>query len=303
MTQSVLILGSQGKIGSHAATAFAEAGWKVRCFNRATDTMTDAALGVDVIVNGLNPPMYHDWDTLIPAITDQVIEAAQASGATVILPGNVYNFGAWTGEMNEHTPQRPNTRKGAIRVAMEARYKAAGVRTLVLRAGNLIDPNGNGDVMSAVLMRGGTRVTAPGDPNAHQAYAYTPDWARAAVMLAEQRDKWATFEDVPFPGHSFTYSDLLAHVNARTGKSHSLRSFPWWGVTMLSPFIEVARELREMRYLWGLDHWVGAEKFNRLLPDFEATPLATVMDAGLPDTTTPSVAAVEGLHPQTVSVT
>ena len=77
MTETVLILGASGKIGRASAKAFGEAGWKVRSYQRGTD-MTQAALGADVIVNGLNPPAYHDWKTIIPQITTQVIAAAKA---------------------------------------------------------------------------------------------------------------------------------------------------------------------------------------------------------------------------------
>ncbi|MEP2642354.1 MAG: epimerase, partial [Roseobacter sp.] len=45
------------------------------------------------------------------------------SGATVIIPGNIYNFGNRGGEFNEMTPQEPHTRKGRIRVDMEQAYR------------------------------------------------------------------------------------------------------------------------------------------------------------------------------------
>ena len=90
MTQTVLILGGSGKIGTHCAAAFQAAGWDVRQFDRSTDNMVQSAQGVDVIVNGLNPANYHNWDETIPAITRDVIAAARSCGATVIVPGNVY---------------------------------------------------------------------------------------------------------------------------------------------------------------------------------------------------------------------
>ena len=51
------------------ARAAISAGWQVTRFRRGGD-MKAAAMGMDVIVNGLNPPMYHDWARLIPAITE-----------------------------------------------------------------------------------------------------------------------------------------------------------------------------------------------------------------------------------------
>ncbi|NHW17344.1 NAD-dependent epimerase/dehydratase family protein, partial [Escherichia coli] len=85
MTKTVLITGASGKIGRHAHAAFSKAGWQVRTFNRATDTLSQSAMGTDVIVNGFNPPNYKNWDTEIPRITREVIEAAKQSGATVIV--------------------------------------------------------------------------------------------------------------------------------------------------------------------------------------------------------------------------
>jgi nucleoside-diphosphate-sugar epimerase len=283
MTQTVLILGPSGKIGSHAAEAFWNAGWTVRRYDRTTD-MTKAARGADVIVNGLNPPAYHNWAGLIPRITAQVIAAARASGATVIVPGNVYNFGNTPGPWSECTPQRPCTRKGQIRVEMENAYRASGVKTVILRAGNFIDPAHQGDIMSAFLMReiGKGKLARGGRADAVQPYCYVSDWARAAVMLAEKRDKLATFEDVPFPGHVFSANDLHMAMRDATGRDIRLVAFPWWLMSIASPVWELARELREMRYLWDLDHTLDGGKLARLLPDFHPTDLRTVMLAGLP---------------------
>ena len=75
MTQTVLILGASGKIGRHSQEAFRQAGWSVKTFGRQQGDMVADARGADVIVNGLNPPAYHDWAHLIPAITDQVMNA------------------------------------------------------------------------------------------------------------------------------------------------------------------------------------------------------------------------------------
>lgn len=285
---TVLILGANGKIGAHCVKTFGAAGWTVRRFVRGTD-MTAAARGCDVIINGLNPPAYHDWDRIIPAITEQVIAAARASGATVILPGNVYNFGDQGGTWSEATPQRPVARKGRIRVDMEQAYRESGVQTVVLRAGNFIDPARDDDVMAAVYLRAIARgrITLPGGADVLQAYAYVPDWAQAALRLAERRDSLATFEDVPFPGHAFTAHELKAELEIATGRKLRFVSFPWWAMTLLSPVWELARELCEMRYLWNTPHSLSSTKFDRLLPEFRPTDLREVMRAGLPDPSNP----------------
>lgn len=282
MTKTALILGSSGKIGQHAKQAFLQAGWDVRAYERGSD-MLAAARGVDVIVNGLNPPKYHDWARQIPTITRQVIEAAKASGATVIIPGNVYNLDDVGGEWSEHTPHRPTTRKGRIREEMEQAYRASGVRTIILRAGNFIDPRGNGDVMSMLLLRAVKqgKVTCAGDANVLQAYCYVPDWARAALALAEKRASLETFEDVPFAGHTFSVEEQRAFASRELNRPLTLSHFPWWAMTLTAPFWELARELSEMRYLWSLPHTLSGEKLARLVPNFRPTSLDEVMRTAL----------------------
>ncbi|MEM6275847.1 MAG: epimerase, partial [Pseudomonadota bacterium] len=93
MEKIVLILGGTGRFGRHATIAFNQAGWSVRQFDRDTEDLWDAAWGAHVIVNAWNMAPGRWAKEALPA-HERVIEVAQASGATVIVPGNVYNFGS-----------------------------------------------------------------------------------------------------------------------------------------------------------------------------------------------------------------
>jgi nucleoside-diphosphate-sugar epimerase len=285
---TVLILGASGKIGRHFGRAFAEAGWQVRNYDRKSGDMTGVAMGADVIVNGLNPPNYHDWARIIPAITRDVLAAARASGATVLVPGNVYVYGAQPGPWDADTPHRPVSRKGQIRAEMEAAYRAAagdGVRTILLRAGDFIDPERNGDVMSMFLLRSlkSGKITAGGNPAAIRTYAYLPDLARAAAGLAGRRAELPAFADIPFAGHAFSVDTLKAEAERQLGRPLTLTQFPWWMMRILAPVWELARELTEMRYLYATPHSLSPRALERLLPGFAVTTFAEVVAASLPD--------------------
>ena len=90
------------------------------------------------------------------------------------------------------------------------------------------------------------------------------------------------FEDVPFSGHAFTTADLHRCIEGHIGRPIKITRFAWWMMTLLSPFWELARELREMRYLYAMPHQIRSAKFTRLLPDFQPTALEDVILAGLP---------------------
>ncbi|UOA29489.1 NAD-dependent epimerase/dehydratase family protein [Pseudosulfitobacter sp. DSM 107133] len=284
MTKTVLILGGSGRIGRHSTEAFKKAGWEVRQFDRKKDDMTQAATGCDVIVNGLNPPNYHNWEEIIPKITKQVLAAARHSGATIILPGNVYHFGSKGGLWSEHTTPNPVSRKGQIRLEMERAYAESGVQTIILRAGNFVDPERQGCIMSEIYLRDikHDKVTLPGPKTTRQAMCYLPDWGRACVELAEKRHELGQFEDIPFPGHTLSAADIKAELERITGRNLKYSKFPWWVFKVTGPFWELARELGEMRYLWETDHALSGERFKAVLPDFRDTGLEDVMRASLP---------------------
>jgi len=281
MTRTALVLGSSGGFGGQVATALEGAGWTVRRYQRGTD-MSAAAQGAVLIVNGLNPPAYHDWDRLIPEITTQVLAAGEASGATILVPGNVYPYGMEPGPWNADTPHRPVARKGRIRAEMEARYRRAaerGQRTILLRGGDFLLPEAPQMVMNRLILgevaKG--KVTSLGDPDALHAYAYLPDMARAAVALVNLGDALPAYADIPFAGDAFTISDLAARISRLTGRPMRIKSFPRWIFTLASPFWELARELREMLYLYDHPHRLDPAPLRHWLPDWQDTPLDEVI--------------------------
>lgn len=281
MTQTVLICGASGLFGGQAAKAFAASGWQVRLYQRGTD-MVAAAQGVDLIVNALNPPNYHAWDRLIPQITAQVIAAGLASGATVLVPGNVYVYGTEPGPWGPDTPHRPVARKGHIRAAMEAQYRQAadkGLRVIVLRGGDFIEPSAPRSFWNMIALKSVAKgkVVSASAPGVQRAYAYLPDMARAAVALAERRDSLPGFADVPFAGFTLRMEDVAAALQRLTGKPMRVTGFMWWFMRLAGPFWELARELKEMRYLFDTSHALDAAPLARLLPDFRLTPLDDVL--------------------------
>lgn len=283
MSKTALILGASGHSGTAFTRAFAQAGWQVRRYVRGTP-VEPAARGADLIVNALNPPDYHDWARQIPEITRLAMTAARVSGARVLIPGNVYVYGTQPGPWSADTPHRPVSRKGQIRAEMEGAWRASGLPVTILRAGDFLDGAQPGLMMGRVvlksLQRG--RITAPGDPAVHRAYAYLPDFARAAVGLSG-RDDLPVFADIPFPGHGFSIHDLAAEITRQTGRPLRISQFPWWLMRLSMPVWEMAREFSEMRYLFDHPHRLDGAALAALLPGFRPTPFAEVVASHLPD--------------------
>jgi nucleoside-diphosphate-sugar epimerase len=275
MTQTVLILGATGSFGRNAAQQFERAGWTVRRFDRSRDDLALAARGADVIVNAWNLA-YTDWKAKTLPLHREVQKVAKQTGATVIIPGNVYVFGEATpAPWSQDAPYKAQNPLGEIRIEMEASYRAAGVRTIVLRAGDFLDtePSNNwfDEIVAKKLKKG--VFTYPGDPAISHSWAYLPDLCRAAVELSEMRDDLPMFSDVPFPGYSITGAEMHKSLDKMTSYKVRLKRMSWLPVQLVRPFWRMASGLLEMRYLWNTPHSLDGARFRALLPGFKTTPL------------------------------
>ena len=281
MQMTVLILGATGRFGRHASQAFFRAGWDVRHFDRKKDNLWDAAWGADVIVNAWNMAP-QDWAELVPKAHAEVREVAKASGATVIIPGNIYAYGDTMPEvLDANTPQLPSTKYGEIRKDMEAAYRRDGIRTIILRAGDFLDdePSGWFDKVVTARLNKGTFVY-PG-PRTWTMPGPFANMARAAVALAEKRDELAPFEDVPYPGLTLTGDELHKYMGQITGQQIRLKRFAWLPVRLLQPFWPMARYLAAMKYLWDQPHRLDGSKFDRLLPDHQDSSAISALTAAV----------------------
>ncbi|WP_346893444.1 NAD-dependent epimerase/dehydratase family protein [uncultured Roseibium sp.] len=300
MEKKVVVLGATGRFGRAAMTAFREAGWTVRGFSRSIpeprpaeahewltgdahdrESVIRAADGCDVFVNALNPP-YPLWKRDLSVFTRNVIAAAWRSGATVMLPGNVYNYGAGMPPvLSEETPHRPTTHKGHFREEMERSYAGCGIRTILLRAGDFIDGRKTGnwleDYILADLPKG--KIMYPGPLDRVHAWAYLPDMAAAMVGLAEKRDQFADFEEFGFPGFALTGRELIAAAEQAVGRSLKVKGVPWPLVRVAGLFSPLMREVAEMAYLWKVPHRIDGRKLASVLPDLRLTPFGEVMTA------------------------
>jgi len=285
MPKTVLILGANGRFGRHACAAFKSRGWEVRQFDRASGNLREAATGADVIVNAWNPA-YPDWATQVPKLTAQVIDAAKSCGATVIIPGNVYNYGADAPAVyGPDTPHGATNPLGRIRIEMEATYRASGVRTIVLRAGDFINTQASGNWFDMIMIPklGKGRFIYPGNPDIAHAWAWLPDLTSVAAELADIRAELPAFTDVSFPGFTMTGNELCAAIGTSLGRPVKLKKMSWLPLQIARPFWPVARHLLEMRYLWNKPHRIDGALFSSLLPNFKMTPLTKALPLALGD--------------------
>lgn len=310
---TVLILGARGRFGLAAARAFAAAGWRVLGQVRPkseipTDTrmawlpidlhdtaaLTHAAQGANVVVHALNPTYTNAaWQSQAPAMLEASIALCRALDATLMLPGNIYNFGSHMPPvLREGTPQAAAAVKGQVRIAMEARLQQCGVRAVVIRAGDFFG-SGRGtwfDLTIAKDLRKGV-LTYPGPKGVSTSWAYLPDLARTFVAVAERRTQLQPFDVFHFSGHVITgqrWLDLLNPVARAQGWVRPdgqlrWRSLPWSLIRLGAWFVPTWASVLEMRYLWTTPHALANDKLCALIGTEPHTPLAQALEQSLAD--------------------
>lgn len=303
-----LVLGARGRFGEAAVRAFAQSGWTVVAQARRgapedapagvawlqddvqdTAALAAAASGASVVVHALNPA-YTGWTTQAMPLLDAAMRTAQALGARLMMPGNVYNFGAgMPAVVHEGTLQRAESRKGQVRIAMEQHLAQAArsgrVRSVVLRAGEFFG-SGRGSWFDRALVKNihRGRMTWPGAKDVRIAWAYVPDLAQAFVRVAERELNdavLAPFDTLHFSGHSLGASDWLAqlspvaHQERWIGDDEDIHcgTLPWRLIRLGASVVPMWRELVEMQYLWDTPHALSGERLARLIGAEPHTPL------------------------------
>lgn len=311
---TVLILGATGRLGAAAALAFQSAGWRVLAQTRQagaalpagvqvlatspedTALLAHRATGAQLLVHAINP-LYTAWERDALRLARAGMDLAQRLGARLLLPGNVYNHGpqmpallsedspqAGLGDSTRAVPQGPNTRKGLIRVQMEAelaeRARRGDLRSTVVRAGDFFGC-GQGTWFDQAIVKSlrQGRLVYPGPLDRPHAWAYLPDLAQALVRVASEPEaqdhrRWH------FAGHTLTGAELLAQIEVAAGRLGWTPARGWrhggmpWGLIRLAGRVwPMGRELAEMAYLWERPHALDGRAMAQAFGPLPATPI------------------------------
>lgn len=296
---TVLVLGAKGRFGQAAVAAFAAAGWQVIAQARSAFTQPLPAgvesLIVDaldtrrviaavptaqVIVHALNPD-YARWEQLLPPVTAAVLGIARATGGLLMVPGNVYNFGAHLPPLlHEDTPFVADTPKAGQRIAMENSLAAAaeqGVRSVIIRAGDFIGGYGTWLDMAITKSVAKGSVTHMGPDDLTHAWAYLPDLAQVFVRVANQRQHLSGCQRLHYAGITATGRQLHAALEALAGRPLKAKAMPWHIVKLIALFSPLLRAALPMRYLWQRPHQLCGTRLEPLIGPHPASTLSQAL--------------------------
>ena len=164
--------------------------------------VTALARGAASIVNAVNPPSYTTWDTDWPPVAAATLAAAEATGAGLVIIGNLYGYGEVEAPMHEDDPMRPAGHKGRLRADMWtealARHEAGRLRVTELRSSDYFGPGTTprtsylNDIVVDPLLAGRSPFVPVGRADVPHSWTYVPDVGRLAARVATGDDGLGT---------------------------------------------------------------------------------------------------------------
>jgi nucleoside-diphosphate-sugar epimerase len=266
-----------GQVGSPLARILADLGHRVRVVKRTPtdlppgvdivrgdagdrDFCIAAAAGAAVLYHCMNPPYERaQWARFVPLYMENLIAAAGAAGARLVVLDNLYMLGRTGGRpMTGETPMNPCSHKGEIRArAAETLFDAHAherVRAVTGRASDYYGPGGTltnfGDQFWKPALAGRTARMAVNLDLPHT-YHYIPDVAAGLAALGLGPDAvtgraWM----LPCTPAETTRRviDRFARVLGREIRAATLPRPILKALGLAIPFL---REVNEMLYQWA----------------------------------------------------
>ncbi|MER5726735.1 NAD-dependent epimerase/dehydratase family protein [Streptomyces sp. NPDC002138] len=255
----------------------------------ATDSarLSEAARGADAVFGCAAPP-YHHWTRAWPPLASSLCAAAGATGAVLVMLGNLYGYGPVDGPLTEQLPSAATGPKGRVRAAgwEQARtlHEEGRIKAVEVRASDFFGPGvtDGGHLAARVVPRvlRGKPVSVLGNPDAPHSWSYLPDVARALAEVAGEERAWGRAWHAPtLP--ALSAREMVGRLAVRAGTGPvAVRGLPpaVLGVGgLVSPLL---RELKEVRYQFDRPFVVDSAAYEVAFTE-RATPLDEQVEATL----------------------
>jgi nucleoside-diphosphate-sugar epimerase len=301
-TSSTHVIVGSGPVGTTTALLLADLGHRVRVVTRsgsgpthpniervaldATNVaaLTKATAGAAAIYNCVNPP-YHRWPTDWPPLADAMLAAAESSGATLVIMGNLYGYGPMTRPMKESDALASTGVKGGVRIKMWsdalAAHESGRIRATEVRASDFIGPqvlNSHlGERVIPKLLKG-KGVQVLGNPDMAHSFTFMPDVARALVTAATDERAWGKAWHVP-TNPATTSREMITMMSKIAGVAPvKVSGIPNALLKVGGLFSPLFRELPEMLYQFDRPFIVDSSLFTSTFGQ-TPTPLQEVLAA------------------------
>ncbi|MCL1898035.1 MAG: NAD-dependent epimerase/dehydratase family protein [Micrococcales bacterium] len=158
-------------------------------------SLVELCQGAVCLISALNPPDFDQWPEQWPPLLEATLKAAEATGATLAMVGNLYPYGPSSEPITAQTPEAPVSQHGQVRAANWAKaldwHQAGRVKVFEMRAADFMQTQPS-SVIGMALRRvpHGRTGYYLGDPTQLHSWTFIPDLAEALVAAVDQPEAY-----------------------------------------------------------------------------------------------------------------
>ena len=220
------------------------------------------------------------WAETWPRIMANTIEASKRTGAKLVFFDNVYMYGKVSGPMTEETPFHPSSKNGEIRtgiaLSLIEQWKSGSVTAMIARAADFYGPKAGNSVPNVLVfdpLSNNQSASWLVNDSVPHSYTYTPDAARAILMLAESQSAWNQTWHLPTATSPLTGKQFITLAARELGVAPRYRVLNRPMLKMAGWFKPTIGESYEMLYQSDSPYIFDSSKFARAF-GFSGTPYA-----------------------------
>lgn len=228
-----------------------------------------AARGAWVVYN-CTAPVYSGaaWETDLPRLWGNILEAAATAGARLVIGDNLYMYDQAPGPIREDRPMDATTRKGRARAqvvgAMLQAHHEGRVPVTLGRGSDFFGPYATdqshlGSWVFPALLEG-KPVSLIGHIDLPHTLTYIEDFGKALVVLSQHEEAFGQAWHVP-NAPTTTKRAVLEFAAKLAGKPLKIQTLGGLALGAASLFVPVLREVREMLYQFERPYVVDSSKF------------------------------------------
>lgn len=220
------------------------------------------------------------WRDQWPVIMENTIEACSINKAKLIFFDNVYMYSnSLPNPFNEQTVQHPSTQKGKVRkqiadMLLDAIHSNK-IEGLIARSADFYGPGAINSILYISLLKNmidGKNPQSLSKENVLHTYAFIEDNAKAMLDLSSNEDCFGEVWHLPV-SRPISYREIITIFNPLLNSNYQLKIMPNIMGSVLSFFIPIIKEAKEMQYQFDQTYIMSYDKFKNRFPEFKVTPI------------------------------
>jgi len=290
------VLGGSGAVGYAVVQELARRKLDIRVVERSKDVQGFETVRADLLDPAqaamavkdsayvylcVGVPYNHKiWQAQWPVVMRNVLDACAEAKARLVFLDNIYMYGPdpLRVPFDESHPQEPPSKKGKVRKAVADMlldaHRSGKIKAVIGRSADFYGPKARNSLLFSAFLENMLRGKEPqwlASPSARHNYAFTPDLGRALVTLALADDAYGQVWHLPV-GDPILPREAAELYGKALDRDFRLRYMPGVLLKLLSLFVPILREVREMSYQFNNDYLMSWEKYKARFPDFLITP-------------------------------